>query len=170
MKIAYLLPNLHVTGGSRVGIELGCRLAERGHGFFILIPRGRHRLPVQCNIEVIECGPRTTNPLIAVIYGMVGMMSRLPAVDVVIASMPTYALLAYFMGWLRNQAAINYVLNDDVHFFDDGSFISNPLLLSIYRAIARLSVRRGIVITNSHWTAVQCVAEGGRRPAAIVPS
>ncbi len=170
MNIAYLLPNLHLTGGSRVGIELGSRLVKRGHRFVIMIPTGRLKLEKKDNLEIIECGIRVGSPLIAVITGLIGMAYKLPKVDLVMASMPPHALLAAFLGKYRNIPAVNYILNDDVHFFDDGSFIKNKVLQKIYRTAARLSIRKANTFTNSHWTAVRCITEGGKRPTAIIPS
>ena len=170
MNIAYLLPNLHLTGGARVGVELGSRLVKRGHRFVIMIPTGRLKLPSDSDVEIVECGIRLSNPLLAVISGLIGMAYRLPNVDLIMASMPPHALFASFLGKYRQIPAINYVLNDDVHFFDDGSFLKSSLLLRIYRMAARWSIRRANIFTNSHWTAVRCVNEGGKRPAAIIPS
>lgn len=170
MRIAYLLPNLHLTGGSRVGVELGERLASKGHAFYILIPAGRKKIAVSDNVNVVECGFRVKSPLTANLTGMLGMIARLPQVDLIMASMPTYALLAGFAGKIREIPAVNYILNDDVHFFDDKTYIKSDALLSLYRFIARLSLKRITSITNSHWTAVQCVSEGGQRPKAIVQS
>ncbi len=169
MKIAWMLPNLHLTGGARVAVELSDRMVERGHRFHIMIPSGRRKLPWLCRAEVIECGPPVKSPLFAVPVGLTAMATRLPRVDLIVASMPPYALLARKVGRWRRIPTVNYVLNDDVHFFDDRSFIRNVWMLSLYRSMARRSIRRTPLIVNSHWTAVRCVAEGGSRPMAIVP-
>jgi len=170
VKIAYLLPNLHITGGARVGVEIGARMVARGHEFNILIPRGRQKLPSPDGVRIIECGVQVGSPLLVVAAGLMGMLISLPPVDIIIASMPTHALLAQFMGKLRRIPAVNYALNDDVNFFNDRTFIHSRLLLKVYRTIARAAIKPNYLLTNSHWTAVQCVSEGGRRPFSIVHS
>ncbi|MDP8240752.1 MAG: glycosyltransferase family 4 protein [Candidatus Hatepunaea meridiana] len=169
MKVAWLMPNLHITGGARVAVELSDRMVERGHDFSLLIPTGRYRLPYKLSAKVIECGKPVKNPLIAVLSGMTSMMQKVPEVDVIIGCMPPYALLAGKIARKRGIPAVNYVLNDDVHFFDDKSFIRSELLLKAYRSIARRAIKSVTVFVNSHWTAVRCVSEGGGRPFAIVP-
>ncbi|NQU06222.1 MAG: glycosyltransferase family 4 protein [Calditrichaeota bacterium] len=163
------MPNLHVTGGARVAVEFSNRMVERGHEFYILIPSGRYSLPVKTSAKVIECGIEVSSPLLAVITGIIPMLGHVPDVDVIISCMPPYALLCRYLGYKRAVPCVDYLLNDDVHFFDDGSYIHSRLLLNIYRLMARLSIRRGINFVNSHWTAVQTVAEGGVRPTAIIP-
>ncbi|NQT35723.1 glycosyltransferase family 4 protein [bacterium] len=170
MKVAWLMPNLHVTGGARVAVELSDRMIARGHEFYILIPTGRYKLPYKLSAEVIECGIPVGNPLLAVLTGTLSMPKRVPAVDVVIGCMPPYALLAGRIARKRGIRAVNYLLHDDVHFFDDRSYIRSNLLLKIYRNRARRSIRSGANFVNSHWTAVRCVSEGGLKPFAIVPS
>jgi len=163
------MPNLHVTGGARVAVELSNRMVKRGHEFYILIPRGRYRLPVKTSAKVIECGIEVSNPLLAVITGIIPMFCNVPDVDVIISCMPPYALLCRYLGYTRSVPGVDYLLNDDVHFFDDGSYIHSRFLLNIYRVMARLSIRQGTNFVNSHWTAVQTVAERGLRPTAIIP-
>jgi glycosyltransferase involved in cell wall biosynthesis len=163
------MPNLHITGGARVAVELSNRLTERNHEIFILIPGGRYKLPISTSAKVIECGFNVSNPLLAVLMGIPSMLYRIPEVDIIISCMPPYALVGCYLGNLHSILNINYLLNDDVHFFDDGSFIRSRLLQHFYRFIARLSVRSGVNFTNSHWTAVQAVSEGGNRPTAIIP-
>ncbi len=145
-------------------------MVERGHEFAILVPKGRRKLPVSHGLEVIECGPRVASPVLAVLTGLMGTAVKLPAVDVIIASMPTHCLFARILGAVRALPVVNYLLGDDVHLFDDGSYIRNQVWLSLYRLLARASLKSGLTVANSHWTAVRCVAAGGRRPAAIVPS
>lgn len=169
MRIAWLMPNLHITGGARTAIELGSEMVRRGHRFDILIPRGRCQFENLDGVNVIECGLHTKSPLLAVGFGMAAMVVKIPTVDVIVASMPPYALLASEIALWQGVKRINYVLNDDVHFFDDRSFIRSGVLLALYRSVARFSIRRASIFTNSHWTAVQCVTEGGLKPAAYVP-
>jgi len=169
VKIAWLLPNLHVTGGARVAVELSNRLINRGHKVSLLIPAGRNRLLITCRADVIECGARATNPFWAVPLAMAGAIHALPSVDVVLGSMPPYVLLARFLARRRRIPAVNYLMNDDVHFFDDRTHIRNRWVLSLYRFMARRSIRRGPIFVNSHWTAVRCVTEGGSRPFAFIP-
>lgn len=168
MKIAWLMPNLHVTGGARVAVELSDRMIARGHDFYILIPSGRHTLPHKPKAQVIECGLKVRSPMLAILTGMLSMRGHLPEVDAIIACMPPYAILGRYLGYRRNIPAVNYVLNDDVHFFDDMSFIRSRLLLIIYRSLARFSIRHGTLFVNSHWTAVRAVSEGGLKPSAII--
>ncbi|MCF7809874.1 glycosyltransferase family 4 protein [bacterium] len=168
MRIAWLMPNLHITGGARAVVELSNRLIKRNHEIFILIPSGRYKLPINVSAQVIECGIKVRNPILAVLTGMLPMLNRVPKVDVIISCMPPYALMGRYISNLRLIPSINYLLNDDVHFFDDGSFIRSRLLLQIYRFLARWSVRGKVNFANSHWTAVQAVSEGGTRPTAII--
>jgi len=170
MKIAYLLPNLHVTGGARVGVEIGGRLVERGHEFSILIPKGRQKIPSPAGVKVIECGIAIHNPLLAVATGLIGMMIKVPKVDIIVASMPTHAILAQAIGRLRGIPTVNYALNDDVNFFNDRSLLRNRLLLRLYKSIARYALKSEYLLVNSHWTGVQCVKEGGIKPFSIVHS
>ncbi|MBM3325808.1 MAG: glycosyltransferase family 4 protein [Calditrichaeota bacterium] len=170
MRIAWLLPNLHSGGGVRAALELGSRLAQRGHTFYLFVPRGRRKMSAQEGINIIECGPKVKNPLLAVFVGLGSMLFKIPQCDVIIGSMPPYALLARWIGWLRQIPSVNYVLNDDVHFFDDRSFIKSTWVLKVYRFAARRSIRKMLIMTNSHWTATRIVAEGGERPFAIVQS
>lgn len=170
MRIAYLLPNLHVTGGARVGVEIGGRLVERGHEFSILIPKGRHKIPSPKGVKIIECGFAVHNPLLAVVTGLLGMLTKIPPVDIIIASMPTHAILAQFIGRFRKIPAINYALNDDVNFFNDRSLLRNRILLTIYKSVAKYALKSKYLLVNSHWTAVQCVKEGGIKPFGIVHS
>ena len=169
MILAWLMPNLHVTGGARVAVELANGMVERGHRVYILIPAGRNRLQIECKAEVIECGIRIGSPLWAVPFALATMPSRLPQVDLLLASMPPYALLARSIGRNTGVPTINYVMNDDVHFFDDRTHLKTKWLLALYRTIARRSIRRGPIMVNSHWTGVRCVAEKGARPEVIVP-
>ncbi len=171
MKIGYLLPNLHLTGGSRVAVEIGKRLSAIGWDFYIIIPKGRNRMADdETGIKVVECGAPAQNPLLAVLTGSLGMYFKIPEVDALVASMPVYALLGRIIGNRRNIPAVNYVLNDDVHFFDDGSYLKSPFLRAVYRFLARKSIKTDFLIANSHWTATRCVTEGGDKPFAIVPS
>ena len=163
------MPNLHVTGGARVAVELSDRMSARGHEFYILIPAGRYKLPYRLSANVIECGPRVKSPLLAVAAGLLSMGKHIPEVDAIIACMPPYVLLAKRMARKQDIPAVNYLLNDDVHFFDDRSFLRSRLLLMVYRSVARTSIRSGYVFVNSHWTAVRCVYEGGVKPSAFVP-
>ena len=170
MTIVYLLPNLHLTGGARAAVELGGRMMKRGHQFYILIPSGRNRMNIENGIDVIECGLAVRNPLLAVPFGLLGMLRKMPSADIVIGSMPTHALIAAFIGKRQGVPAINYVLGNDVHFFDDKSHIKSAILLYIYKLIARVAIKGHYLITNSHQTAVWCVSEGGSRPQAIINS
>ena len=164
------MPNLHVTGGARVAVELSNRMVARGHEFHILVPSGRYKLPYRLSADVIECGLKVGNPLLAIATGVMSMGRHIPPfVEVILACMPPYALLAQKIARKRGIPAVNYVLNDDVHFFDDRSLISSEIVLKIYRSLARRSIRTGPVFVNSHWTAVQCVKEGGVRPSSFVP-
>ncbi len=164
------MPNLHVTGGARVAVELSDRMVARGHEFHILIPSGRYKLPYRLSADVIECGMTVKNPLLAVVVGIGSMSGHIPKfMDVIIACMPPYTLLARKIARDRGICAVNYLLNDDVHFFDDRSLIRSRLILKLYRALAKLSVRSGPVLVNSHWTAVQCVKEGGVKPSGFIP-
>ncbi|MFH0765798.1 MAG: glycosyltransferase family 4 protein [Calditrichota bacterium] len=170
LRIAWLQPNLHWTGGARVAVELGRRLNERGHAVTILTPRGRVKMPIPSGLEVRECGMRTAHPLAAVFTGLAGMAVNLPKVDVLIASMPPLALAAFWLARMHGARSVNYLLGDDVHIFDDGVYIKQRGLRAAYRMIARSALRTGPVIVNSHWTAVRCMNEGGPRPLAIIPS
>ncbi len=164
------MPNLHITGGARTAVELGRQMADRGHQFSILIPAGRKKLPVPANIEVIECGFRMKSPILTIPSAMIGMTQKIPQVDVIIGSMPPYAILSKFISSKRKVMAINYMLSDDVHIFDDGSHIRSNFLLTVYRAVAKFAIRHVPSMVNSHWTAVQSVGNGGKKPIGIVPS
>lgn len=170
MKIAYLLPNLHITGGARSAIELGGRMVERGHEFNILIPSGRKKLNVGSGINVIECGWKVSSPLLAVPLGLLGMQQKMPPADIVIGSMPTHSLMAIFIGNRKGIPALNYVLGNDIHFFDDHNFLKSSFLVYLYKLIAKFAIKSKYLITNSHQTAVWLVTEGGSRPRAIVSS
>ncbi len=170
MKIAYLLPNLHITGGARAVVELGGKMVNRGHEFNILIPSGRRKLKVENGINVIECGLGVGSPLLAVPFGIISMLRRIPQVDIVIGSMPTHALTALLIGNRRGIPAVNYILGNDVHFFDDKSHLKSSPLVYIYRKVARIAIKANFILANSHQTAVWCVSEKGRRPRAIVNS
>ncbi len=169
MRISWLMPNLHMTGGARVAIELANRLVDFGHEFNIIIPAGRNRFLKEIKANVIECGIKVRSPLLAVASAMFSVLGKLPAGDVLIASMPPFVLLAKSIGKERHIPVANYLLNDDVHFFDDGSHLKSELLLKIYRTVANKSIRSKTIFVNSHWTAVQCVAAGGEKPAAFIP-
>ena len=125
---------------------------------------------IENGIDVIECGLAVRNPLLAVPFGLLGMLRKMPSADIVIGSMPTHALIAAFIGKRQGVPAINYVLGNDVHFFDDKSHIKSAILLYIYKLIARVAIKGHYLITNSHQTAVWCVSEGGSRPQAIINS
>ncbi|MBT7789055.1 MAG: glycosyltransferase family 4 protein [Calditrichaeota bacterium] len=170
MKIAYLLPNLHITGGARSAVELGGRMMKRGHEFNILIPSGRKKLNVAEGINVIECGWKVSSPLLAVPTGLLGMLQKMPPADIVIGSMPTHSLTAKFIGNRMGIPAVNYVLGNDVHFFDDNNFLKSSFLVYLYKLIAKFAIKSKYMITNSHQTAVWLVSEGGNRPCAIVNS
>lgn len=169
MRIVWLLPNLHITGGSRQAVELLRRMAARGHEGVIVVPRGRVRMEVGRDVRVMECGPALRSPLWAIPAALAAMPFRLPAFDVLIASMPPYAILARCIGHRRRRPAVDYVLNDDVHFFDDRTFLKSDLALSLYRWLARRSIARGTIFVNSHWTGTRVLAGGGVRPCAIIP-
>lgn len=170
MRIAWLMPNLHVTGGARAAVEIASRMVERGHQFSIVIPAGRKRMSVPSNVDVIECGVSVLSPMLAVPAAMMSMKGHVPYVDVVIGSMPPYALLAHAIGSERNIPSVNYVMSDDVRLFDDRNHINNRLILSVYRAVARRSLSKREIVANSHWTAVKCVSQGGVKPRSIVPA
>jgi glycosyltransferase involved in cell wall biosynthesis len=169
LKVAWLMPNLHVTGGARVAAELSDRMARKGHEIYILIPAGRNKSTRRTSATVIECGLPVCSPLLAVATGMLAMLIKVPPVDILVSSMPPYVLLARFIARRRGIPSVNYLMNDDVHFFDDRSHIKSGLLLALYRYIARRSIRKMTIFVNSHWTAVRCVSEGGAKPAAFVP-
>lgn len=169
MRIAWLMPNLHITGGARAAVELSNQMIERGHRVSILLPRGRLRLNLDCKAEVIECGPAVNNPLLAVIVALISMPGRIdPNIDLMIASMPPNVIMAHNVCTRRNIPMINYLMNDDVRFFDDKTYLKSRSLLTLYRYAARQSLRYKHIIANSHWTAVQCVGNGGLKPSYIV--
>ncbi len=170
MRIAYILPNLHKTGGTRVALELGKEMVSRGNEYYIIIPSGRIKTNIPDGLHVIECGIKVNSPLWAVPVALLSMEKQIPDVDVLLASMPPYALFAQRVGKDRHIPVVNMMLGDDVRMFDDHSYIKNDLILRIYRAIARRSLKAEYVFANSHWTAVQLLHHSGRRPRAIIPS
>jgi glycosyltransferase involved in cell wall biosynthesis len=170
MRIAWLMPNLHVSGGAITAIELAERMTRKGHELYLMLPSGRSRWKRAINANVIECGLQLTNPLTTIPFAIVAMALKLPKVDLIVASAPPYAILARSIAFVRGIQSVNYCLSDEVHIFDDRSYLHSVALLKLYHSIARYSIRRTNIITNSLWTATKIVAEKGEKPFAIVPS
>jgi len=126
-------------------------------------------MPVPEGISVVESGPQIGNPLIAALVSPLFFLAARLEADVFIGSMPTLALVAYMKGWLSGRPAVNYVLGDDLNFFDDGTLLRSRLLRRLYRQVALFSLGKTTIVVNSHWTATRVVAAVGRRPIAIVP-
>ncbi len=170
MTIVWLLPNLNIGGGVRAAVELGSQLTKRNHIVYLVIPKGRKKIKIYDGLNIIECGLKSKNPILAVLFGLTFMIFKIPKCDIIIGSMPPFAILSKVIGWFKQIPSVNYVLNDDVNFFNDKTYIKSDVLLRIYRFFARLSIRHTKIITNSHWTATRVVSEGGAKPFAIVPS
>jgi len=94
VKLAWLTPNLHPSGGPRMAMELGAEMAARGHDFSIYIPSGRCRMPVKPGVRVVECGWAVKNPLTAIAAALASMPKLIDRPEIILASMPPYALLA----------------------------------------------------------------------------
>lgn len=170
MKVVWLLPNLHITGGSRHALALLAGLVRRGHTAVAAVPSGRVHIPIPSGVEVIEFGPEVESPILTIPAASIAMAFDLPAADVIIGSMPPYAILANCISYLRGGIAVNYVMTDEVHLFDDRSLLRSSIALSAYRTLARIASRNAVSLANSHWTATKIVAAGGKPPAAIIPA
>jgi len=168
VKLAWLTPNLHPSGGPRMAMELGAEMAARGHDFSIYIPSGRCRMPVKPGVRVVECGWAVKNPLTAIAAALASMPKLIDHPEIILASMPPYALLAEKIGRDKHIPVVNYMQGDDFKIFDDGTYIKNPVLLYFYHRVAQRSFKIADIWVNSHWTGVQLLKHSGRKPTAIL--
>ncbi len=168
MRIAWLMQDLKRGGGHRVCREVSEELVRRGHQVTILVPKGRFRTNIPESLSVIECGRNYDNPIKSILFNGPALLRNLPAVDMVLSTMPYMAFLNTIATWLRPTRGIHFIMADDYHLFDDRTLVKTSWQIGLHKMSVWLSYRLPLVmVTNSAWTRDQ-VSRIGPKPKHII--